>query len=532
MAFHRITLAALQGSVTAALLLGAVVSSGLTSWVVIEAQQSDQRIALAHASYAEHLVLQANLYRLFKENADALLIGDRDASETERLVDSAISGSLDRIRTIISNEIEIAGEEEFEELITLAKLERLVLAIKQRYRDLTLKRKDSDGAPTNDLVGLLDRDIDQDLSGLIAEALAGESAEVAQAQQTADDFRARVTRISLALVGLMALVAISIAVIYRRHAAVPLQRLVQGADDYRQGNFDRAIPAGGTTELRHLALTLSDMARGITDRERNLTDQAHRLEQRVAERTSELELLLARLEQSEVRRRQMMADVSHELRTPLTIIQGEADVALRNLDGLTDQVVDSFSRIRDASRHTNRIVDDLLLVAREESGQLRLDLRNIDLDVALAEVCDLAPGMVEVVRYGQPVPCRVDPLRFRQSILAVMNNAVRYGGKKISARIETGGGATDVLVEDDGPGMSTADKDQAFVRFFRGSGFSGSGAEGTGLGLPIVQSIMRAHGGSVDLLDRDGGGLIVRLRFPRPVRPLASNGERIVSKTA
>jgi two-component system, OmpR family, sensor kinase len=252
----------------------------------------------------------------------------------------------------------------------------------------------------------------------------------------------------------------------------------------------------------------------------------------VAERTSELQSILTRFEQVEASRRQMMADVSHELRTPLTIIQGEADIALRS--GLDDpeQSSESFSRIRDAARHSNKIVDDLLLVAREEAGQLRLDLRSVDLEAALAEAADMAQARVEVLRLGKPAPARVDPVRLRQCLLAVMNNALRYGGQKVNAWVEQSGEGFDILVEDDGPGMSDSEKDQAFTRFFRGSGAQSTGIEGTGLGLPIVRSIMSAHGGQVHLADRDGGGLQVRLCFPAKLRPVQSGPGPDTRRTA
>lgn len=277
---------------------------------------------------------------------------------------------------------------------------------------------------------------------------------------------------------------------------------------------------------------VSEMAAEIGARERDLRGEARQLESRVGERTAELQTILTRFEQVETSRRQMMADVSHELRTPLTIIQGEADIALRG--GQVDPVAasESFSRIRDAARHSNRIVDDLLLVAREEAGQLRLDLRSVDLDAALADAASLAQSRVEVLRLGRPAPARVDPVRLRQCLLAVMNNALRYGGRNVTAWVEKGVEGFDILVQDDGPGMSDAEKDQAFDRFFRGSGAQSIGVDGTGLGLPIVRSIMAAHGGSVDLSDGESSGLVVRLRFAAALRSVQSPTEDIPARKA
>lgn len=518
-------LSALLSLFATVLLCGAMAGAGLTFWVVVKTQQMEERMALARASYSEHQALQSNLYRLFKEKADALLIGDLDRSALETDIKAQITANLAEIQRIIAREIEIDAEEELEELRLLSALDRTITEIIRRY-DRIVPQQALPGAPSQqDLVLLLDRDIDRTLSDLIEVALAGEREEVTGTTEDAAAFRALVARLAMAILAVMVLSTLVVAIAFRRRVARPLQDLVQGAEAYRQGRYGATIPAKGATELRQLATTLSAMAAEIGARERDLRDQAHKQETRVAERTSELQSILTRFEQVEASRRQMMADVSHELRTPLTIIQGEADIALRS--GLTDpdQSSESFSRIRDAARHSNRIVDDLLLVAREEAGQLRLDLRNVDLEAALAEAADMAQAQVDVLRLGKPAPVRVDPVRLRQCLLAVMNNALRYGGKQVRAWVEQRNDGFDILVEDDGPGMSDAEKDQAFTRFFRGSGAQSTGAEGTGLGLPIVRSIMSAHGGSVDLADREGGGLQVRLAFPKPLRSLSGSVE-------
>ena len=513
-------LSSLLSVMAAVLLAGAVAAACLTFWVVTETQKVGERIALARASQAAHLQLQSNLYRLFKEKADALLIGDHDRSALETGLKAQIDADLAEIQRIIAREIELDGEGELEELRLLSVLERTIADIMGRY-DAILPR---DGRPAltppEDLIGLLDRDIDRTLSDLIAVALEGEREEVEGAIARSAEFRSMVAVLAGLILGAMLLATATVALVYRRSVMRPLADLVQGADGYRQGRYDHRIMPKGALELRQLSVTLSDMAAEIAAREHDLRHEARALEARVNERTSELQTILTRFEQAEESRRQMMADVSHELRTPLTIIQGEADIALRS--GLSDpvQASESFSRIRDAARHSNRIVDDLLLVAREEAGQLRLDLRNVDLDAALVEAAGLAQSRVEVLRLGRPAPVRVDPVRLRQCLLAVMNNALRYGGRQVRAWVELRDDGHDIVVEDDGPGMSDAEKDQAFQRFFRGSGAQSTGVEGTGLGLPIVRSIMTAHGGSVDLSDRDGGGLVVRLRFAATLRGL------------
>jgi two-component system, OmpR family, sensor kinase len=528
----KMRLSLLLSLVSSVLVAGAVACAGLTFWVVLRSSAIEDRIALAHASYSEHQALRSNLYQLFKEKADALLIGDRDRSALEDEAKARIEANLLEIQRIIAREIEIDGEEELEELQLLSALDRNIKDVVKRYEEVLQDLGGPNALGQDNLTELLDRDIDRTLSDMIDVALAGEREEVTEALEGAAKFRQLVVVLAAVILGAMVLTTFVVLLIYRRTVARPLADLVAGAGAYRQGSYDTPIRAAGATELLHLATTLNDMAAEIAARERDLRGEARRLESRVDERTSELQTILTRFEQVEASRRQMMADVSHELRTPLTIIQGEADIALRGGQDDARLMSESFSRIRDAARHSNRIVEDLLLVAREEAGQLRLDMRNVDLDAALADAAGLALAKVEVLRLGRPAPVRVDPVRLRQCLLAVLNNALRYGGRTVRTWVERAPEGFDILVEDDGPGMSDAEKDQAFVRFFRGSGAQSSGVEGTGLGLPIVRSIMAAHGGSVDLSDREGGGLVVRLRFSTALRSVQSPGEEIPARRA
>ena len=135
------------------------------------------------------------------------------------------------------------------------------------------------------------------------------------------------------------------------------------------------------------------------------------------------------------------------------------------------------------------------------------------------------PGKVEVVGLGTPILAPVDEVRLRQAVLALLQNARRYGGPSILASLEQNGKAFVISVEDDGPGLSPAEKSQAFDRFFRGSNASGQGVEGSGLGLPVVKSIVEAHGGTVELQDADAGGMRVVISLPKePRMKIVSSG--------
>lgn len=487
--------------------------TGLTLRNIEQSNRWDARSELAHASLQEHLLLQSKVFQLLKQHGDALVIGDRDNGAGEAALTAKINGSITRIRAIIGAEIELVGEEEIEELELLAQIERKIATVTRALTRLT-----SDN-PTNaqieQLADLLDRTIDQELSALIQSAVEEEEEEVAETRAEAEAFRRTMRAVTWGVGAVTFVVLIAGVWSYFNLLHLPFQRLMSVMETYGEGDFSRDVSQSGGIELREMSGVLSDMAALLRQRELEQKQQSEILERKVAERTKELEQLLGQIEMSESNRRRMMADISHELRTPLTIIRGEAEVALRGKAFDHDEASDAFARIRDSARHTTQIVDDMLLVARHEAGELRLDPKETDLRQVIADAQDVFGGSINLQIDAQNTTARVDPLRMRQCMVSVLHNAQRYGGPTIDIVLREVGQTLVIAISDNGPGMSDHDKAQAFERFFRGSNAAQSPEEGTGLGLPIVRAIMEAHGGKATLEDAESGGLSVVLSLPR-----------------
>lgn len=502
------------------MLASAIGNGALALWHAAQSRILDQRISLAQASYSEHLTLQSNIYQLFKQHGDALLFGDRDDSALEATLRTRIAENLSRIRTIVGTEIDLVGEEEIEELELLSGIEAKVTSLTRQ-----LARLNQPGQPANEavrretLAGILNGEVDDNLAQLIAEALDGERSEVVGTLAEAEAFRAQIRAAVVALMATALALAVLAWVTYRRQIVRPTQRLAAKIEAYQRGPERIGPSTTGAWELQRLDEVLESMIAVLDQRELTSHEQTEQLERAVEARTAELRRVLTQAEHSEAMRRQMMADVSHELRTPLTIIQGEADVSLRGAVKSSEIYAESLRRIRETARHANQVVDDLLLIARQEAGKLRLDLRDVDLCAVLRETVALVPRDVTLDMTLPQARAQADPLRIRQCLLALLQNASRYGGNSIWARIEPASGGYALIIEDDGPGMSDAEKAQAFDRFFRGSIAASPDIAGTGLGLPIVRAIARAHDGSVTLEDRPGGGLrvVMTLRAERSI---------------
>lgn len=506
-------------SLFAALMLAmALGSTTIAIWTTDRSEFFKQRISLAHRSYEGHLQLVANTYQLFKQYGDAMLIGDRDRGVGETELIAQIRQDIVAIRQVIGEEIELVGSEEIEELQALSRIERKIEDLIVQFEAFRLDSSpDSISNRWTTLSNILDNEIDRDFIALVNDVSQEEYREVEETRAMAAAAARQAIMLAYAFAATALLITTLAIAVYHRQIALPLKQLIDGVRRFSAGDFKSRINPHGSNEISEIGAVLDDMAASVDSRTHMLTEHNTRLESAVKHRTSELERLLAEAEASAVNRRQLLADVSHELRTPLTIIQGESEVALRGEPKSIMEYQEALRRARDTAKHTNRLVDDLLFISRKEAGEIRLDVKDTNLNTLLEQTLTLFDHDVPMLPSVENATANIDALRIRQCVVALLHNARRHGGSQIVARIDHAPMGFRIAIEDDGPGLSNADKACAFERFFRGSNAARNYSDGTGLGLPVVRAIMEAHGGTAQLADREGGGLVAVINIP--VRP-------------
>jgi signal transduction histidine kinase len=222
------------------------------------------------------------------------------------------------------------------------------------------------------------------------------------------------------------------------------------------------------------------------------------------------------------RQREFAADASHELRTPLTVIRASVDDLGRHASEPVASVGSALTDIRDEVDHLTSMVDDLLLLARSDSGAIELERVAVDLgDVASTAAAALSrPATergVEVVVDPAPADLSGDPARLRQLVMILIDNAIRHSpsGGRVLVRVRTEGPDATLVVEDEGPGIRGEDLPRLFDRFYRAPGAPGGG---TGLGLSIAAWIAERHDGRIEAANRPerGARFTVRLPIARP----------------
>lgn len=239
---------------------------------------------------------------------------------------------------------------------------------------------------------------------------------------------------------------------------------------------------------------------------------------------SHIESSLAARTEANDRLRRFVADASHELRTPLTSIRGYADLFRYAAANEPEEREAHLEKIRAETARMSVLVDDLLLLARLDARDVEPPVRPQRMD--LTEIAAAAADAFRAGRPGhpltvsipeEPVLLHADPARLRQVLDNLLANAAVHTaeGTPVELAVTVADGMAVATVIDAGPGISAADQQRIFDRFYRVDNSRTRAAGGTGLGLSVVHSLVVEHGGTVSLESRPGR-TVFTVRLPLP----------------
>ncbi|MGI5221665.1 sensor histidine kinase [Nocardia sp. CA-290969] len=320
------------------------------------------------------------------------------------------------------------------------------------------------------------------------------------------------------VIGVVVLAALAVAAYFViRRSLRRLEQVEEIAADIAAGDLHRRVPMRPTnTEVDRLARSLNTMLAQI---------------QRGFAATEASEEAARR---SEEKMRRFVADASHELRTPLTTIKGFAELYRQGATGDTDMLLD---RIERESKRMGLLVEDLLMLARLDAERpveyAPVDLLALASDaVHSARAVAATQGNTDTRSIGLEVrpgsgtaEVPGDAARLRQVLANLLNNALVHTPPDAAVTVRLTPRADEVLLEvaDTGPGMVREQAERVFERFYRVDDSRSRGSGGSGLGLSIVQALVAAHGGTVEVDSVPGRGTTFMVRLPR-TWPTAGGG--------
>ena len=273
-----------------------------------------------------------------------------------------------------------------------------------------------------------------------------------------------------------------------RSLTAPLQRLAAAARAVASGDLGQQVHAEGSAEIVEVAQAFNEMTTALVESERQ--------------------------------RQNMVADVAHELRSPLAVLQGNLRAIL---DGVYPSDGGEISRLYDETRLLSRLVEDLRELALADAGQLRLHLRPTDVGQIVESTLEILAPAAESgeVRLTGKVPpdlphVAADPDRVAQVLRNLLINALRHTHRG-GANPGTAGpkaGVVEIAVSDTGEGVAPGDLPHVFERFWRADPARTRAGGGTGLGLSVAQSLVKAQGGKIWAESEPGVGSTFRFTLP------------------
>ncbi len=235
------------------------------------------------------------------------------------------------------------------------------------------------------------------------------------------------------------------------------------------------------------------------------------------------------LEQLDHAKTTFFSNVSHEFRTPLTLMLGPvAELLEREAEALDPEARALLSLVRGNGRRLQKLVNTLLDFSRIEAGRLRAVFQPTDLAAFTAELasnfqsaCERAGLTLQVDCKTLPEPVLVDRAMWEKIVLNLLSNAFKFTFEgRIEVTLEAIGGVVQLTVSDTGTGIPEAEMPRLFERFYQVAGARGRSQEGSGIGLALVQELVRQLGGEVEAESAPGRGTVFRVRLPHGSRHL------------
>ncbi|MCA1841779.1 MAG: response regulator, partial [Actinobacteria bacterium] len=326
----------------------------------------------------------------------------------------------------------------------------------------------------------------------------------------------------MTVLAVFVLIALAASLLLAKRMVTPIEALQYGAARIGAGELDQRINVRTGDELETLAGQFNEMAT-------RLQESYAGLERTVEDRTRELRAALEQLEVANRHKSQFLANMSHELRTPLNAVIGFSEVLKEHMFGELNERQDEYvTDILASGRHLLALINDILDLAKVESGRMELEVARFSLaatiDEAVAMLRERA-GRAQITLETDLAEAAdqvdADARKVKQIVVNLVTNAVKFTppGGRVTVETRRDDGEITVAVRDTGVGISAADQDRIFDEFRQAKDGPATTQEGTGLGLALAKRYVELHGGRIWVESTPGDGATFGFTLPAPTVP-------------
>lgn len=300
-------------------------------------------------------------------------------------------------------------------------------------------------------------------------------------------FKIQITRIAL-MATLGFILSAIVSYFLAKHFVDPINQVRNGMNKLAHREFDTRIHLNSDDELAELAQYVNQVA--------------------------------GKLESYESQQKQWLQDIAHELRTPLTVIRGEIEAMTDGISPLTEQ---NLALLQTDVMRLNHLIEDLHQLSVTDDLDLAERIEPIDLKAFLSPIVRrfrpvLAKRSVSLLTHIETTDIEGDASRLEQVFVNLLENCAKYSeqGGKVWLHVTTLKEATEIVIEDSGPGVDDSNLTFLFERLFRVDQARNRSTGGAGLGLAIVRNIIEAHRGTISATHSSKGGLKITITLNKP----------------